>query len=255
VSESPLAQFEIHPVVPLHLFGYDVSFTNSSLLMLLAVVLSLALLIGGGARGALVPGRLQSLAEMFYEFIANMVMENCGTAGMRYMPWIFTIFMFVLFGNLLGLEPWSFTFTSHIIVTFTLAMMVFVFVTILAFARHGVKFFGFFLPPGVPIWLWWLIIPIEIISYLSRPISLSVRLFTNMFAGHMLMVIVSGFAVAIGAWASASSIGPLGALLGAPLVAFNVVMMLFELLVAVLQAYVFAILTALYLKDALELHH
>jgi F-type H+-transporting ATPase subunit a len=255
VHESPLAQFEIHAVLPIHLFGFDISFTNSSILMLLAVLLSLWLLIGGGGKGALVPGRMQSLAEMFYEFVANMVQENCGQAGMKYMPWIFSIFMFVLMGNLLGLVPWSFTFTSHIIVTFTLAMMVFLFVTVLAFAKHGIGFFGFFLPPGVPVWLWWLIIPIEIISYLSRPISLSVRLFTNMFAGHMLMVIVSGFAVAIGVWASSSSVGPIGALLGAPLVGFNVIMMLFELLVAVLQAYVFAILTALYLKDALELHH
>jgi F-type H+-transporting ATPase subunit a len=254
VNESPLAQFEIHPYVPLHLFGFDVSFTNSSLLMLLAIVLSLALLVGGGARRALVPGRLQSLAEMFYEFIAGMVMENCGTAGMKYMPWIFAIFMFVLFGNLLGLEPWSFTFTSHIIVTFALAMMVFLFVTGLALAKHGMNFFGFFLPPGVPVWLWWLIIPIEIISYLSRPISLSVRLFTNMFAGHMLMVIVSSFAVSLAVYFGTSH-PVLGILAGAPLVGFNIIMMLFELLVAVLQAYVFAILTALYLKDALELHH
>jgi len=253
VTESPLAQFELHRLIPLHLAGYDISFTNSSLMMSLSVLVSLALMILGGLPRQMVPGRLQSVAELFYEFVANMVRDNCGTEGMRYMPAIFALFLFVLFGNVFGLIPFSFTFTSHIMITLAMAATIFVLVTILALWRHGLHFFSFFLPAGVPWWMWWLIIPIEIVSYLSRPLSLSVRLFMNMFVGHMLMFIVSGFAITLGVYFGGTHLG-LGILAGAFPVLLNVGLMFLEILVAVLQAYVFAVLTSLYVKDALELH-
>jgi F-type H+-transporting ATPase subunit a len=253
VTESPLAQFEIHRLILLHLAGYDISFTNGSLLMLISAVLSVALIAGGAAPRALVPGRWQSVSELCYEFVTNMVQENCGTEGMKYMPWVFSIFLFVLFGNFLGVVPYSFTFTSHIIVTGAMAMMVFLVVTFIAFARHGMHFFSFFLPAGVPWWLWWLIVPIEIVSYLSRPFSLAIRLFANMIAGHMMMKIVAGFTIMMGFYLAATSTA-LGVAVGALPVAVNAVLTLFEFMVAVLQAYVFAVLTSLYLKDAIELH-
>ncbi len=253
MSNSPLEQFELHRIIPLHIAGYDVSFTNSALLMSLSVALSLSIMVFGGMSRQMVPGRLQSLAEMFYDFIAAMVRDNCGAHGAKYMPLVFSIFLFILSGNLLGLIPGSFTFTSHIIITFAMALSVFLMVTLIALARHGLHFFSFFLPAGVPWWMWWLIIPIEIVSYLSRPISLSVRLFVNMFAGHMLMNIVSGFAIGLAIYFGSVNIG-LGVFAGAIPVLINVLLTLFEVLVALLQAYVFAILTSLYIKDALELH-
>jgi F-type H+-transporting ATPase subunit a len=253
VTNSPLEQFELHRLIPLHIAGFDVSYTNSALLMTLSVALSLSILLLGGAPRQMVPGRLQSLAEMFHDFIKSMVQDNCGDDGARFMPLVFSIFLFILSGNLLGLIPGSFTFTSHIIITFAMALAIFLMVTLLALWRHGLHFFSFFLPAGVPWWMWWLIIPIEIVSYLSRPISLSVRLFVNMFAGHMLMNIMSGFAIGLAIYFGSINIG-LGAVAGAIPVLVNVLLTLFEVLVALLQAYVFAILTSLYIKDALELH-
>jgi len=240
-GHSPLAQFEIHHIVPIKIGGYDVSFTNSSLMMVIAVALATAFLLLGMRRGALVPGRWQSAAEVTYEFVADLFRETVGQEGRRFFPFVFTLFLFILFGNMLGLLPYSFTFTSHIIVTFALAAVVFVGVTIVGFAKHGLHFFSFFVPPGAPILMWPLLIPIEVISYLSRPISLSVRLFANLLAGHTLLKVIAGFVAVLGV-AGVLPLAVVIALTG------------LEMLIAFLQAYVFAILTCLYLNDALHLH-
>ena len=239
---SPLKQFEIHTIVPLEVGGVDISFTNSSLMMALTVVLGGGVVALAASRGAIVPGRFQSVAEMLYEFGAGLIRETIGAEGRRYFPFIFTLFMFSLVGNMLGMIPYSFTFTSHIIVTFVMAFTVFIGVTILGFARHGLHFFSFFIPPGAPIWMWPLLIPIEIISYLSRPISLSVRLFANMLAGHTMLKVIAGFVFSLGVLAGWLPLLLITALTG------------LEILIAFLQAYVFAILTCLYIKDALDLH-
>ncbi|MCG8546575.1 MAG: F0F1 ATP synthase subunit A, partial [Alphaproteobacteria bacterium] len=186
-SHSPLDQFLIKKIIPLDIGGVDISFTNSSLAMLAGIVIVSCFLVFSMRRGALVPGRWQVLAEIAYEFIANMIRDNVGQEGRRYFPFIFTLFMFVLAGNMLGMIPYSFTFTSHLIVTFGMAAVVFIGVTIIGIMKHGIRFFGFFLPHGVPWFLAWLIIPIEILSYLSRPVSLSLRLFANMTAGHTML--------------------------------------------------------------------
>lgn len=238
---SPLEQFEINPIFPLKIGGVDVSFTNSSLYMVIAVVLCAGFVILGMRRGAIVPGRMQCAVEISYEFIANLLRDTVGNEGRAYFPFIFTIFMFVLVGNLLGMTPYSFTFTSHIIVTFAIAFVIFVGVTVLGFVKHGFGFFKFFVPPGTPLPLYPLLIPIEVISYLSRPISLSVRLFANMLAGHTLLKVIAGF------------VGLLGAFGILPF-AFVVALTGLEVLIAFLQAYVFAILTCLYINDALHLH-
>ncbi|MEM9683583.1 MAG: F0F1 ATP synthase subunit A, partial [Pseudomonadota bacterium] len=198
-SPSPLDQFLIKTIIPFEVGGVDVSYTNSALAMTVAVVAVSAFLIFGMRRGAVIPCRWQLLAEIGYEFVANMIRDNVGQEGRRYFPFIFTLFMFVLAGNMIGMIPYSFTFTSHLIVTFGLAAVVFIGVTIIGFAKHGFKFFGFFLPHGVPWFLAWLIIPIEILSYLSRPVSLSLRLFANMTAGHTMLKVFAGFIFVLGA--------------------------------------------------------
>jgi len=223
--------------------GLDVSFTNSSLFMVLAIAVITLFLTWAMRSRSLVPGRMQSIAELSYEFIAGMLKDNVGSEGRKYFPFIFSIFMFVLLCNLLGMIPYSFTVTSHIIVTFALALVVFVAVTVIAFIRHGFKFLGFFVPTGVPAILLVLLIPIEIISYFVRPISLSVRLFANMLAGHTLMKVFGGFVISLGIF------------LGWVPLAFIVALTGLEFLVAFLQAYVFAILSCLYLNDAIHLHH
>jgi F-type H+-transporting ATPase subunit a len=205
------------------------------------------MLIGMRPR-ARVPGRLQSLAEVSYEFIDGLVRDQIGHEGRKFFPFVFTLFMFILFGNMLGMLPYAFTFTSHIAVTFTLALVVFILVTAVALSIHGMHFFSYFFPEGAPKALAPLIIPIEIISYLSRVVSLSVRLFANMVAGHVMLKVFATFVVMMG---SAGAIGVLGAL--APL-AINVALVGFEFLVAFLQAYVFAVLTCIYLHDAVHLH-
>ena len=240
-TQGPLSQFEIKTLIPLQPGGVDISFTNSSLMMVLALALVTLFLTLGMRRRALVPGRWQSMAELSYQFVANLIRDTVGVEGRRYFPLVFTLFMFILFGNLLGMVPYSFTFTSHIIVTFALALMVFIGVTILGFVKHGVRFFSFFVPPGVSVMLWPLMIPIEIISYLSRPISLAVRLFANMLAGHTLLKVFAGFVTALGV----AGVLPL---------AFVAALTGLEFVIACLQAYVFAILTCLYISDALHLH-
>ena len=240
-GQSPLEQFVIKPIVLVEIGGVDVSFTNSALFMTIAVVVATVFLVLGMRRSDIVPGRWQAAVELSYDFIAGLLRDTVGAEGRKYFPIIFTLFIFVLLGNLLGMVPYSFTFTSHIAVTFAMAMVVFVGVTILGFAKHGVHFFSLFVPPGVPIWMWPLLIPIEIISYLSRPISLAMRLFANMLAGHTLLKVFAGFVPVLGA----AGVLPL---------AFVVPLTALELLIAFLQAYVFTILTCLYINDALHLH-
>jgi len=237
-----MEQFEIKPIGgPIHIGGYDVSFTNSALWMTItAVVVSIFLLLAMRRR-ALVPGRLQSTAELFYELIANMVRTNVGKEGRPYFPFIFALFMFVLFGNVLGLIPGSFTFTSHIIVTFAFAIVIFVATTIIGFWIHGLHFLRMFFPHGAPTWTAVILIPIELVSYLSRPISLSVRLFANMTVGHVLFKVIAGFVILMG-------------IAGIVPFAFLVGITALELLVAILQAYVFTILTCVYLHDAIHMH-
>jgi len=240
-GHSPLAQFEIKRWVPIQVGDLDVSFTNSATFMALTVIGVSAFLVLGMRRHALVPGRWQSMAELAYVFIANLVKDTVGTEGRPYFPFIFTVFMFVLFGNLFGMVPYGFTFTSHIIVTFAMAIVVFVGVTVIALIKHRLHFFTFFMPPGVPLIMAPLLVPIEIISYLSRPVSLSVRLFANMLAGHTLLKVFAGFVVALG-------------LFGAFPLAFVIALTALEIVIAFLQAFVFTILTCLYLNDALHLH-
>jgi F-type H+-transporting ATPase subunit a len=237
----PLEQFKIEPLIPIHIGGLDLSYTNASLFMTIAVLLITALLVLGTRRGALVPSRWQSVAEMSYEFVADMVETNAGHGAEPYFPFVFTLFMFVLFANFLGLIPYSFTVTSQIIVTFALAATVFIGVTIIGFVKHGAHFGRLFVPEGVPIVLLLLLVPIELLSYCIRPFTLSIRLFANMLAGHTMLAIFGGFAASVG-------------LLAILPVALDVAILALEVLVAALQAYVFAILTCLYLRDALHLH-
>jgi len=238
---APLEQFVVKPLVSLHIGSIDISYTNAALLMTIVVAAVMLLLVGGTRRGALVPGRLQSLAELSYEFVAGMIRENVGTEGIVFFPLIFSIFMFVLFSNFLGLIPYSFTVTGQIVVTFSLSIFVFLLVTVVAFARHGVHFFSFFFPPGAPVFMAPVLVPIEIISYLSRPVSLSIRLFANMMAGHTMMAVFAGFTITLG-------------IFGFLPIAINVAMFALEIIVCALQAYVFTILTCLYLRDAIHLH-
>ncbi|WP_448188722.1 F0F1 ATP synthase subunit A [Azospirillum sp. sgz301742] len=246
---DPLHQFQINPIMQLVIAGYDVSFSNSALFMVVASALVYYLLTTGMKQRALIPGRLQSLAEMFYEFVAGMVRENAGHDAKPYFPFVFTLFMFILFGNMLGMIPYTFTFTSHIIVTFAMALTVFVFVTVLALMKHGLHFFSFFMPHGAPVALAPILIPIEVISYVMRPVSLSIRLFANMMAGHTMLKVFAGFTVMM-----IGGLGAVGFLAGIVPIAINVALTGFEFLVAFLQAYVFSILTCLYIRDALELH-
>ena len=240
-GQSPLSQFEIKRWVPIEIGDVDVSLTNSAAFMVLTVVAIGVFLILGMRRPAIVPGRWQSMVELSYVFIANLVKDTVGTEGRPYFPFIFTVFMFVLVGNLIGMVPYGFTFTSHIIVTLTMAMVVFLGVTVIALIKHKIHFFTFFMPPGVPLIMAPLLVPIEIISYLSRPMSLSVRLFANMLAGHTLLKVFAGFVVSLG-------------LFGVFPLAFVVVLTGLEIVIAFLQAFVFTILTCLYLNDALHLH-
>ena len=240
-GHSPLAQFEIKTLIPLQVGDINVSITNSSVFMIATVLAISLFLVMGMRRSALVPGRWQSMVELSYIFIANLIKDTVGSEGRPYFPFIFTVFMFVLFGNLFGMLPYTFTFTSHIVVTFTMALFVFLGVTLIAIAKHKIRFFTFFMPPGVPMYMAPILIPIEIISYLSRPISLSVRLFANMLAGHTLMKVFAGFVFALGVFGIAPWV-------------FIVALTGLEIVIAFLQAYVFTILTCLYLNDALHLH-
>jgi F-type H+-transporting ATPase subunit a len=238
---DPLHQFEIHPLIPLKMGSFDISFTNSSLFMALTVGAITFFLLGGMSRPRLIPGRWQSLVEMVFEFVENILDETAGIKARRYFPFVFSLFMFILVGNLLGMLPYGFTFTSHIIVTFGLALLAFGLATLVGFMRHGFHYFTLFVPKGAPVYMLPLIVPIEVLSYLSRPVSLAVRLFANMMAGHTMLKVFAAFTVALGVF----GVGPL---------VINTLLTAFEILVAILQAYVFTILTCIYLYDSIHLH-
>ncbi len=244
MATNPMHQFEVYRIGPeINLGEINLSFTNASLFMTISSILILLFLFLGTKKKSLVPTKIQFITEASYTFVAKMINDTAGSSAKSFFPFIFTLFMFVLFANMVGMLPYSFTVTSHIIVTFVLAAIVFIGVTILGFINHGFKYLEIFVPKGVPIILLPLIVIIEIISYLSRPVSLSVRLFANMMAGHTMLKVFGGFVISLGllgGWL------PLG---------FSVALTGLEILVAFLQAYVFAILTCIYLNDALNLHH
>ena len=244
MAANPMHQFQVYRLGPeIRLGNFDLSFTNASLFMLISALSICLFLFFGSKQKKIIPGRLQLIAELFYNFIAKMISDTAGSKAKPYFPFIFTLFMFVLLCNMIGMLPYSFTVTSHIIVTLVMAMFIFIAVTVIGFLKHGIKYLSIFVPKGVPIVLLPLITIIEIISYLSRPVSLSVRLFANMMAGHTMLKVFGSFVI---------SLGLLGGWL--PL-SFSVALTGLEILVAFLQAYVFAILTCIYLNDALNLHH
>jgi F-type H+-transporting ATPase subunit a len=251
VMADPIHQFHITNIYTLgSIGGHEIAFTNSALFMGLAVVGISALMIGATAKRSLVPNRAQSLAEVSYEFVADMIQSTAGKDGLRFFPFVFSIFMFILFLNMLGMIPLGgFTVTSHIIVTAALALLVFFTVIIYGLAHNGLRFFKLFVPSGIPIYILPLIVFIEVLSFLSRPISHSVRLFANMLAGHITLKVFAGFIVMLGAFGIGGWIGailPLG---------MTVALTALELLVGFLQAYVFAILTCIYLNDAIHPGH
>lgn len=246
---NPVHQFVIEKHHDLSLGGIDVSFTNSAAWMILGMVVSTVFLTVAMNKKAMIPGRLQLVAELLYDFVAGMVRDMIGPKGARYFPFVFTIFIFVLMGNLLGLLPYSFTYTSHLAVAGGLALLIFFMVIGFGLFNHGLKFFSLFAPSGVPWFIYPVLIPIEIISFFVRPLTLSVRLFANMMAGHIMLKVVAGFAIA------AAGMGTGYVVLGIFPAFINIALIAFETLVAVIQAYVFAILTCVYLKDTVELHH
>jgi F-type H+-transporting ATPase subunit a len=247
---DPIHQFEITKLVTLgHIGGQEIAFTNSALFMAITLVGIWALLVAGSSKRALVPGRMQSIAELSYEFVADTIQSTAGKEGMKFFPFVLTLFMFILVANVIGLVPYTFTVTSHIIITASLALMVFLTVIVYGFWSHGLHFFKLFVPSGIPIYILPLIVFIEVLSFLSRPISHSVRLFANMLAGHITLKVFASFVTLLGGLGIA---GWLGAVLPLGLV---VALTALELLVAFLQAYVFAILTCIYLNDAIHGGH
>ena len=244
MAANPMSQFDVYRIGPeIKVGALDISFTNASLFMIISTVSILLVFNLGSKRNSVLPNKIQLLAELSYTFVAKMISDTAGSKAKPYFAFIFSLFMFVLFCNMFGMIPYTFTVTSHIIVTFILASFIFIGVTIIGFIKHGFGYLKLFVPSGVPAVLLPLIVVIEIISYLSRPISLSVRLFANMMAGHTMMKVFGGFVI---------SLGLVGGWL--PL-SFSVALTGLEILVAFLQAYVFAILTCIYLNDALNLHH
>ena len=244
-------QFEINDLFTIgHIGGRTIAFTNSSAYMLLTVALICVLMIGGVSKRQLVPGRFQSMAEVSYEFVANMIRSNAGPEGMRFFPLVFSLFMLILVSNLVGIIPYTFTISSQIIVTATLALLVFFTVLIYGFYRNGLKFFRIFVPRGIPLYILPLVVAIEIVSFFTRPLSHSVRLFANMLAGHITLKVFAGFVALLG-----TSLGAIGWIGGTLPLAMTVALTALELLVAFLQAYVFAILTCIYLNDAIHPGH
>jgi F-type H+-transporting ATPase subunit a len=246
---DPIHQFHIEPIVPIHVGGHDFSFTNASLFMVLTVVSAVAFLLIPTRSRAVVPGRWQSAAEVVYEFVEKTLRDSAGSQGMKFFPFVFSLFMFILVANLWGMFPYFFTVTAQIIVTFALAITVILTVIIYGFRKNGLHFFNLFVPSGVPKVILPFVVLIEVLSFVSRPISLSIRLFANVLAGHITLKVFAGFVVML---ASAGAIGVVGAIL--PL-AGTVALTALEFLVAALQAYVFAILASLYLNDAIHPGH
>ena len=241
-KHSPLDQFTIQRIFEMKIGNIDISLTNSSVMMIAVLVILNVFLIYATKRKSVVPGRLQSIAEMSYEMIYNTTQSNLGNNGKRLFPLVYSLYMFILLCNMLGLIPYSFTVTSHIIVTFALAFGVFLLATIMGFVINGHKYLRLFLPKGVPVFLIPILVPIEIVSYISRPISLAVRLAANMMAGHTIIKVFAMFVVTLGIW----GIAPL---------LFIVVLYVLETLIAFLQAYVFAVLTCLYINDSFHPEH
>lgn len=250
MSNNPLSQFEIKNIVPLgKIADYPIHFTNSAFFMVLVVALVSALLYFGSRKQALVPGRLQSLSEVFYEFIEGMVVDSMGKAGLRFFPLVFSVFSFVLMSNLLGMFPYFFTVTSHVVITGALAVFVVGLVVVVGVFTHGLSWFKIFVPQGVPIFILPFISVIEMISFFARPVSLGLRLFGNMLAGHIVLKVFTGFVVTL------SGLGVVGIVGAVFPLGMAVALTAFELLVAFLQAFVFTILTCIYLNDALDTHH
>jgi F-type H+-transporting ATPase subunit a len=245
---DPIHQFEIHRIIPISIFGWDVSFTNSSMFMLVAVLITVLFFFAATRSRSLVPTRLQSVAEIAVEFVRNMLRETMGEKGMQFFPFIFSLFIFIFVANMLGMIPGAFSVTSHIVITAALAALVFLTVLIVGFAKNGLGFLKLFVPAGVPIFVLPLVTLIEIISFLSRPVSHSVRLFANMLAGHITLKVFGGFVVMLLGAGVYSALAPL------PLV-MTIAITALEVLVAFLQAYVFAMLTCIYLGEALHPQH
>ena len=244
MSTNPMHQFNVYKIGPeISLGNVDISFTNASLFMIISALAIISVFFAGTRRKAVIPTKIQLLTELSYTLVSKMISDTAGSKAKPYFPFIFSLFMFVLFCNMLGMLPYSFTVTSHIIVTFALAAIIFIGVTIIGFVNHGVGYLKLFIPSGVPVVLLPIIVIIEMISYLARPVSLSVRLFANMMAGHTMLKVFGGFVI---------SLGIIGGWL--PL-SFTVALIGLEVLIAFLQAYVFAILTCIYLNDALNLNH
>jgi F-type H+-transporting ATPase subunit a len=241
MSFNPFHQFEIHPIIQLSIAGHDVSFTNSALFMVAAVLLITSFFYMAARKASIIPSKLQSAAEIMFQFIDTTLFESAGHKAKAFFPFIFTLFTFILTLNLLGMTPYGFTVTSHIIVTFAIAAAIFILVTITGFIKHGLHFLSLFLPKGTPLWLAPILFVIELLSFLSRPISLSIRLAGNMLAGHVLLKVLASFVIMMG----------IGGFLPIPLM---IIMVGFEIFVAILQAYIFTILTCIYLNDAINLH-
>lgn len=242
MAHNPLEQFTIKKLIVIKLFGLDISFTNSSGYMVAAAVLALSYFYLALKKQEIIPSRLQISAEMVYIMITDMLEQNVGEKGRRFIPLIFTLFIFILLCNLLGMFPYSFTVTSHILITFALATIIFLLITIVGFITHGLHFLSLFLPKNIPLWLAPLMIILELFAYLAKPISLSLRLAANMMAGHILLKVIAGFAVSLIIFLKFLPIPLIIALIG------------FEIFIAILQAYIFTILSCVYLNDALNLH-
>jgi F-type H+-transporting ATPase subunit a len=251
MAADPIHQFQITKLFTIgHIGGQEIAFTNSSAYMFLAVAVISLLMIGGTAGRQLVPGRVQSVAELSYEFVASMIKSTAGSEGMKFFPLVFSLFMFICVSNLIGIIPYTFTVSSHIIVTVALALLVFITVLIYGFYKNGLKFFKIFVPSGVPIYVLPLVVFIEVLSFFLKPVSHSVRLFANMLAGHIALKVFAGFVAMLGV-----SLGAIGWIGGIAPLALTVALTALELLVAFLQAYVFAILTCIYLNDAIHPGH
>jgi F-type H+-transporting ATPase subunit a len=251
MASDPIHQFEIHSIVPIaKIGGVEIHFTNSALFMVITVAITAILLLGTTGSRRLVPTRLQSLAEMSYEFVANTLRSTAGEEGMKFFPLVFSLFMFILAVNLIGLIPYAFTVTSHIIITVSLALLVFLTVLVYGFRKHGLHFFKLFVPSGIPIFILPLVVFIEVFSFFLRPVSHSVRLFANMLAGHIALKVFAGFVALLGV-----SLGAVGWIGGIAPLALTIAIYALEILVAFLQAYVFAILTCIYLNDAIHPGH
>jgi ATP synthase subunit 6 len=246
---SPLEQFEIIPIIPMHFGLLNISFTNSSLFILIVIGIFYSIFNLSTKKSTLIPNRWQTLIENIYEFVLNIINENIGLKGMKYFPLIFTTFIFILFCNLFGMIPYSFTVTSHIVITFGLGLSMFIGITLLGFVKHGIHFFSLFFPAGTPLQLAPLNVSIELVSYISRGFSLSIRLFANMMSGHALLKIIAGFGLAM-----LTSTGSLMILASLLPIGFIVIITGLEIGIACLQAYVFAVLLCIYLNDAINLH-